>query len=67
MTTLKEIEARLNDSVQQAPNNQHFSEKDGRLLIRAVRQLDKLAQFHAFHEMKEWLDPDVLALLEEGR
>ena len=60
MTTLEEIE-------ESKPYYISDWQRQRSLLIRAVRQLDKLAQFHAFHEMKEWLDPDVLALLEEGR
>ena len=65
MTTLKEIELYYREP-------EHALDLYALLLIRAVRQLGDIAKredWPSYWTGSEWrsIDPDVLALLEEGR
>ena len=75
MTTLKEIEAKANNTLyikEIFELDSYLNGQDVNLLIRAVRQLGDIAEredWPSYWTGSEWrsIDPDVLALLEEGR
>ena len=75
MLTLNEMEKHI-DWLDKKEDNESFAEfnriTNTRLLIRAVRQLGDIAKredWPSYWTGSEWrsIDPDVLALLEEGR